>query len=132
MSLKFSFIGAVKDGALVLNKDKIREILPHFEGKDVELEIKEWHRHKSRQLEKYYWAVVLTFASEHTGYMKDELHEINKLRHLPKRILDPSTKEYVTVAGSTRGMSIKEQTDFVEAVKRDYAELDIYIPDPNE
>ena len=128
--IRFSFTGNVKDGKLDINRDEFERRLLHFEGKTVEIELKEWSDHKSRQYEKYYWGVILELASEYTGYTKDELHEVNKARHLPKRVFDIKAGQYITIAGSTRDLTLEEQMTFVEAVRREYAELGINIPDP--
>jgi hypothetical protein len=125
--------GYIEEGKLKLNDEEgFKEHLKFMSG-EVEVSVQKRSAHKSRQIEKYYWAVVLGIASEHTGYTQDELHEVNKARYLPVRVLDPMTGEYITVPGSTKGMKLSEQMEFVEAVKRDYAEfLSLYIPDPGE
>jgi len=107
----------------------------HFGDKMIEVEVREWSKDKSRPYEKWYWGVALKLASEHTGYTPDELHQINKARHLAKMVTDPMTGKEITIMRGTSDadFDFHQQKEFYEAVQRDYAEtLGLVIPDPNE
>lgn len=107
----------------------------HFGDKLIEVEVREWSADKSRQYEKWYWGVCLKIASDYTGYTTDELHQINKARHLSKTVTDPMSGTEITILrGTSDGdFTLNDQKEFYEAVQRDYAEfLGLVIPDPNE
>ena len=70
---------------------------------------------RSNQANAYYWGVVLTLISQHTGDHIDELHYnlTKKLRPMPYMELDGTE----SVRGkSTREMSKKEFAEYVDEV----------------
>lgn len=86
---------------------------------------------RSRNQNAYYYGVVLDILSETTGYDKEEMHEILKMKFLssPKEIGDES----VTVTRSTASLKTDEMERFLSNV-REWAsrKLQTYIPLPNE
>ncbi len=95
----------------------------------TEFEIKKL-KGPSSQARRYYFGVVVKAISEHTGYERDETHELLAMRFL--RVADDP------VTGSPRRQRIPqvqspEFAEYVDRCKRFAAiELHIVIPDPLE
>lgn len=116
------FIGAFKD----------------FEGKNIELSIRQNSDSRTNPQNAYYWGVVLKLISESTGYTDDELHVIFKQKYLidNERLLDVARKKIIDSNIpylSTTQLNSVEFNEFLEKIKNFASlELGIYIPDPNE
>lgn len=86
---------------------------------------------RSKNQNAYYHGVVLDILSETTGYDKEEIHEILKMKFLSshKEIGDES----VVVTRSTASLKTNEMEHFLSNV-REWAsrKLQTYIPLPNE
>ena len=41
---------------------------------------------RSQQANAYYWAVVVQALADHTGYTPDEMHDVLKVKFLPKAV----------------------------------------------
>jgi len=80
-----------------------------------------------------YYFGAMGYLSDQTGYTKDELHEMNKQDFLshPVNIVDKKTGEITErmVAGSTANLSTSEFAEFLERVRRGWAERGYPIPD---
>ena len=102
-----------------------------YEEKTIEIIVREQKKRRSLNLNAYYWSVVVKLLSEHTGYDKDDMHEILKSMFLRTRyklngVWTDGTK-------STTKLSSKEMIEFIDNVKRFAStELSVYIPDPND
>ena len=128
--MRFDWIVNVKDGALTIDdKEGFRRLLKTLKNGTVRITISDRDTRTNRQ-NRYLWGVCYCLLSEHTGHTAEELHEIMKARHA-RRTYQWDGEE---VAGevSTAGMDTQAFVDYVEAVRRDAAELDVYIPGPNE
>lgn len=88
------------------------------------------------RMRRYWFGVVVVAFSEHTGYEKDEMHEILKYRLNPqtREWTDPATGEVseMTFGGSTQNFTNAEWLELIRKAQQLGSELDIYIPDPNE
>jgi hypothetical protein len=88
---------------------------------------------RSVQANAYYWAVVLKALADHTGYTPDELHEICKVKFLPKDVAlkrgnGKVLAEFV-IGGSTVRLSTVEFYDYVEQVRQwAFEALDVDVP----
>jgi len=80
---------------------------------------------------RYYWGVVLTMLSEHTGYTKDQMHEICKMKfNLKTKALKGEIYEF---GGPTKELDTKEMTDYIESIREWSMEvLQCRIPQPDE
>jgi hypothetical protein len=92
---------------------------------------------RSPQSNRYLWGVVYATLSAHTGYTPDELHDVMKMRFLPKHLAfcdgNGEVKGEYVVGGSTRQLNTKDFSEYVERIKQFAAEeLDCYIPDADE
>lgn len=85
---------------------------------------------RSNSQNNYLWGVVYKIPADSLGWELDDMHEFCKLKFNPihKQIKD---KE-VIVPGSTTALNTIQFMDYVDKIKRFFAEYDIYIPDPNE
>ena len=122
----------VKDGRVIFNdKSKFDSDALKYEGKNIEVVIRERKNRRSLNLNSYYWAVAVKLLSEHTGYDKDDMHEILKSMFLRTRyklngVWTDGTK-------STTKLSSSEMMEYIDNVKRFAStELSVFIPDPNE
>lgn len=85
---------------------------------------------------RWYWSQVVGLTAKHTGYTADEMHDIFKMKFIPKRlaICDGNGEvfdEYV-LGGSTRKMTTKDFAEYCDAIRQWAAEtLDVDIPDPD-
>lgn len=83
---------------------------------------------------RYYWSGVLGTLSSHTGYTVDELHDLMKMRFLPKHLAltdgNGEVKGEFVIGGSSRKLSTGEFSDYIERIRQFAAEdLDCNIPD---
>ncbi len=113
------FRGKVEEQRIVLdNRNRFREYLLSFEGKRVELVLRERQVTRSDQQNRYYHGVVIKILSDHLGYEPEEMHE--------------TLKKHFNV-DSTSKLKTKEFKDYVDRVVRWAAsELIVSIPPPTE
>lgn len=131
--------GYISDGRLkIRNRRWFDEAIRRFrDGAEVDVEITIRRATRSQALNRYYWGVVIHLLSEHTGYSADELHDVLKMKFIPKRLAvcngnGEIVGEYV-MGGSTRRMTNREFQDYLSAIRQWAAEqLDCNIPEPHE
>lgn len=130
---------SVKSGRLFIRNRRSfdQQIAQMREGAEVEVAVTRRRSTRSVHQNAYYWGVVLQTLSDHTGHTPDELHDICKAKHLPKRLaVNNGNGEIVgefVIGGSTRSLNKVEFGEYVAEIQRWAAEvLDCYIPDPNE
>jgi len=118
---------------------KLQNQLAVFEGKEVEVEIRQKKSRRSSPQNRYYWSAVipaLKHAMEAKGFViksKDQVHELMKFKFLKGEILNVATGELIETLGSTRNLSRSDFSDYIMQIKAwaaTYLECD--IPDPNE
>lgn len=108
------------------------------DGWEVELEIRRLRATRSQKQNRYHWGVVMKMISGETGYTREEIHDLMKMKFLSKELafLDGNGEvvEQYVLGGSTRGLDTKEFSEFDERIKEWAAgpPLNLYIPDPNE
>jgi hypothetical protein len=108
---------------------KLLSTLPEI----VEIIVKPLSLQKPRSLAEnaYYWSVVLSMIAEHTGYEKEEVHEILKNIFLRKEYNIGVDVVFAPV--STASLTTIEMEEYLDRIRRFAAsELDLYIPEPNE
>ena len=131
MSKKFQYYSDVKTGRLQKNiSDRIRNDLKNFEGKRVELTIERQKSKRSISQNAYYW-VLVGILSEHTGFTKEEMHDVLKFKFLKVPVIIGDEEVYT--AKSTTKLSKSEFMDFIAELQIWASEtLNVYLPDPNE
>ena len=112
------FRGKVENGRIRLdNKDRFRPYLQSFEGKRIELVLRERTETRSDQQNAYYHGVVVKMISDKTGHDPEETHQ--------------KLKEHFKVQTTTK-MKTAEFQEYIENCRRFAAEfLEINIPDPD-
>lgn len=112
------FRGKVEKGRIQLdNKDRFRPYLASFEGKRIELILRERSEGRSDQQNAYYHGVVVKMISDATGHDPEETHQ--------------KLKEHFKVKTTTT-MKTAEFQEYIEKCKRFAAEfLELNIPDPD-
>lgn len=106
------------------------------DGAEVEIEVSQRRATRSVQSNRWYWGVIVQLISEHTGYTPDELHDVLKMKFIPKRLAicndNGEVVDEFVVGGSTRKMNSRDFSEYCENIRRWAAEtLDIVIPDPD-
>jgi phage protein U len=130
---------SVRRGKLFINHRRLFDqlVAQLDERWTLEVVVKRLRANRSIQANRYYWGVVLATLSAHTGYTVDELHDLMKMKFIPKHLalLDGNgdVQGAFVLGGSTRQMTTKEFADYIEAVRQFAgAELDCYIPDAGD
>lgn len=101
----------------LFNEENFRADYRQYEGKKVELIVREWKKKRSLEQNAFYWGHVLKMICEHTGYDKDDLHALMKERFNPKPITDFDGKERI-IGRTTTKLSVAEMTQYLEDVMR--------------
>lgn len=129
----------IKFGRLhIRNRRYFDEAIRRFrDGSELEVAVTIRRATRSLNSNAFYWGAVIDTISDHTGYSPDEVHELMKMKFIPKRLaLQNGNGEVVgeyVMGGSTRKMTNPEFWEYIEAIRRFAAEsLDCYIPDPGE
>lgn len=127
------FLGSVEGGKLVIRSQKALDTyLASFPDKtDVFVTVKKARRTRSLAQNNYYFGVILTLISEHTGHSVEELHEIMKRLFLPPKIVEYRGKQ-IKMPSTTTATNTLEFHEFVERVRAEAASMGIDIPDPSQ
>ena len=130
--MKLKHLASVIDEKLILkHEDRFLEDVKRYNGKAIEITVKEYLPNRSNPLNQYYWGVVIKLLSEHTGFDKDETHELMKGMYL-KTKLEVNGKLYDSVKSTTK-INNKQMLIYIEKIKQFASEtLEVYIPDPHE
>ena len=121
------------DKGRILYGDPVQysRVLSALEGQEVSVSIKPRHKSRSDRQNKYYWAVCVELLAGHTGYSRDEMHEV-----LRGKFLSDSKSiagEDITYSHSTTELSTVEFEEYLSHI-REWAsvKLNVFIPTPNE
>lgn len=103
----------------------------------AELELRPFESSRSSRANRFYWGVILKLMAAESGHTAEDLHEVEKMRHLSKvvEIVNPQTGEVeeMRIAGSTARLTISEFSDYMERVMLDGAEMfGIVFPEPTK
>jgi len=109
----------------------LSKILSQYNSQDVNVSIKPLRNNRSDSQNRYYWGVVVSILSDHTGYSRDEIHEI-----LRGKFLSDSKSiagEDIRYSHSTTELDTLEFEDYLQKI-REWASVkfEIFIPLPNE
>lgn len=125
--------GRVSEGVLHLDNRKMLDAaLKAWDGRVMVTIAPEEDRRRNRA-NRFYWGVVLKLMAEESGHSVDDLHELGKLRHNSKIVVDPLTGEETKIGQSTAKLSIPDFSVYLERVMLDGAEwLGITFPEPRK
>lgn len=94
------FRGKVVSGRIVLdNREGFKRHLASFEGRKVDLILRERTAQSSRAAQGYYFKVVVAEISDHTGHTPEEVHEtLKKQFHIVSttKLTSAEFREYIT------------------------------------
>jgi hypothetical protein len=129
----------VKGGRLFIRNRRAfdEQVAQLREGWQLEVTIKRLRATRSLEQNAFYWGVVVQLLSEHTGYTPDEIHDLLKMKFIPKRMAfadgNGEVVDQYVLGGSTRKMNKLEFGEYIAAIQQWAAEeLDLVIPDPNQ
>lgn len=127
MSLSPIFAGFVENGKLKLKEpEAFRKFISNLAG-DVEVVVKKFVPHRSKNQNKYYWGVVLKMISNHLGFFPEEVHESLKMKFL--RIQETP----IQIARSTNSLTTAEMADYIAQIQMWAAsELSLTIPQAHQ
>lgn len=137
MTGPFVTTGIIRSGDLKLRHGAaVKAWAAHQKDGEYTVVIDRLHAIRSLEANRYYFGVVLTVLSAHTGYTVDELHEWAKLKFLPKYLAlcdgNGEVKGDFVIGGTTTRLNRLQFYEFVESIRRFAAEaLDVNIPDPD-
>jgi hypothetical protein len=122
------FSGIIEKGKIKLdNHNRYLVQISRLEGQRIEVVLRKQKAARSNNQNSYYWGVCLEILSNHLGYTADEMHEILKFKFLKTVKAD---MEYIK---STTKLNTAEFEEYLTKIKQwAAAELNCYIPDPNE
>jgi hypothetical protein len=91
---------------------------------------------RSLQANAYYWGAVVQALADHTGYTPDEMHDVLKVKFLPKAVaLNTANGRVVgdfVIGGSTTALLSFQFSDYIEQVRQwAFEALDCDIPPPD-
>ncbi len=123
------FRGTVEKGRLSLEyPGAFKALLARLEGKQISLRLTKHHHSRSLSQNRYLFGVVYPIFAEAVGYEVEELHEALKQKFL--RNLEEEERLGLSRVRSTRDLTTKEFTDYIERIRQLAAENGVVIPDP--
>ncbi len=85
---------------------------------------------------RYYWGVVIDLLSEHTGFDREEMHEVLKHKFLRKTVWihkKGGIEEQSIITKSTTGLTTKQFEEYLSGIRQwASADLGVFLPEPNE
>lgn len=120
------FNAIVQNGQLTFKKiDHFKLHIQKYEGKEVLVTVKKAIKGRSTKQNNLYW-LWLTCIGNELGYDIEDLHCTFKAMYLVDR-----TKKFPVVK-STTSLTTAEFMDYMEKIAIKTAELNIYLPSPDE
>ena len=94
---------------------------------------------RSTNQNSYYWKVIVSMLSEHTGFTPEDMHEVLKHKFLKKEVLLETrvtggfAYQEIGITKSTTSLTTSEFESYCTQI-REWAssELCVSIPEPNE
>jgi hypothetical protein len=132
MNIKILLPARIEKGKLIFTDPvNYSKVISSLEGKAVVVNIKEPRSQRSKNQNDYYFGVVVEILAEHTGYSREEMHEVLKAKFLSE------TKELagqsITFSRSTTSLSTVEFEEYLVRIREwASASLECFIPLPNE
>lgn len=133
MELELNYYTQVKYGRLPeATRKKIASELSQFEGKKIEIRVKRLRSTRSLQQNRYWW-LCMGILSEHTGFRREEIHNICKFKFLKRERVIESTGEVMEYLESTTKLTKGEFMELTDAMIKWAAEsLNVVIPEPGQ
>lgn len=91
---------------------------------------------RSNNQNRYYWGVIIDLLSEHTGFIREEMHEVLKHKFLRYTLWIPKkdgVKEQSIIAKSTTDLTTKAFEQYMSDIRQwASSDLGLFLPEPNE
>lgn len=132
-----TFEAQVQDGAIAfVNEENLLEYLASIGTINVDVVIKPHQSARSDKQNRYYFGVVVKTLADHTGFTKDEMHEVLKHKFLRYWGTVQGVGDYVEeveFTKSTTDLTTAEMEDYLRVVREwASASLGCYIEEPRE
>lgn len=123
--------GQIKDGVHSFDNERhVKGMLSLFSNTKTRVVFEKPRGTRSKNMNNYYFGVVLPEISEHTGFLVEELHEIFKSKYLrSKRVWRGGD---MTVLKSTSSLTTDEFGEYLSSVILEAGELGITIPEADK
>jgi hypothetical protein len=129
----------IRDGKLyLLHRDELNHTVSLWPDCRVTLALEQAKNPRSLALNAYWWAVCVHHVSEETGYRPQDVHDMLKELHLPRRLhamrRGPICWRCARVIGGTTTTISNDEMQMLCADTQEWAAnaLHIHIPDPNQ
>jgi hypothetical protein len=129
----------VLNGTLVNNKGKINNAIKHFEGKEIEIVVKQRKKLRSHPQNSYYFGVIIPLTinavSDEWGEMWDahKTHDFYKTMFLYDEVTHYDTGEVIKIPkSSTDNSTIEQEKYHVKCIEFLKEWFNVYVPLPNE
>jgi len=107
--------GTIKKGILILNNQRrFNDNLLEFEGKEIEVRIRERNNKRTNEQNSLYWKWI-QIISKSLGYTIEEMHELIKYKFLKRTTIKKNGVEEVKLK-STTTLTVKEFTEFMNEI----------------
>src|SRR5262252_1564389 len=134
--VKVVVTGYTDDGKLHISppqRHMLQEAVLVWPNGPVSIVVERRHATRSVQANAYYWGVVVKALSDYTGSTPDEMHDILKMKFLPKDVCIAAPNGEVigefVIGGSTARLTTLEFYDYVEQIRGwSFEQLDVDIP----
>jgi hypothetical protein len=106
-------------------------IMSYPPGKNLIITISDRSRRSDKQ--NNLWWEYMTILSKHTGFTKEEMHEVAKFMFLKKEAVNEQTGEVYSYVGSTTKLTKEEFSELIEKLFKWASEtLTITLPSPED
>ena len=107
--------GTIKKGNLILNnKRRFKDNLLEYEGKEVEIRIRERKNKRTNEQNSLYWKWI-EVISKSLGYTREEMHELIKYKFLKRSTIKKNGVEEVKLK-STTTLTVNEFSQFMNDI----------------
>ena len=107
--------GTIKKGNLILNnKRRFKDNLLEYEGKEVEIRIRERKNKRTNEQNSLYWKWI-EVISKSLGYTREEMHELIKYKFLKRSTIKKNGVEEVRLK-STTTLTVNEFSQFMNDI----------------
>lgn len=93
-------------------------------------------KQRSTNQNRYYFGIIVDLLSEHTGFTRDEMHEILKSKFLRRTMWIPKKTgimEMSVISYSTKELTTVQFEKYLSEIREwSSMELGVSIPEPNE
>lgn len=113
-------------------KDNCLSAIQSLPDGKYRVEVKKWKKDRSKAQNRLYW-MWMTIISDHTGYIKEELHTTFRDKYLGYEIKKTVRNKEIKYLRSTTDLDTKEFTDYLNVIELfTNTEIEINLPHPED